>query len=201
MNVVADFFKRLLGVHLFFWETNFVRFDALVLFGGICTALGMTEYLTQNKIDGVSLSMILQFLAYIFAFLFCYIWKPFRNELADIAGNMVCVSLCISVLAGLLAFALKFAIIVPPLDQTVGLLIVRSINYIRNSFSWNSHLILSGILFLLAYFCIFLNTVHIFGRSALSIFVHNFIPVAVSAVISLVACSLVLWPILIALEY
>jgi len=199
MSAVSEFFERLLLVHLFFWDSKFRRFDALVLFASVNTALGVTDYLVSEKFDGVSLSIILQFLVYMGAFLFCFLWRPFRGRLTEIAGNMVCLSLCISVLAALMAIALVFMTSVPPLDETVGVIVNRGIGAIRYYFNFDSRYILTAILFLLAYACVFLNTIHIYGRRTVSIASRNIIPLVFSGIISLAACGLVLWPILVGL--
>src|SRR5665213_1371569 len=99
MKPVGEFFQRLLGVHLLFWMLSFSYFDALPLFAAILTIVGMNDVLENHSINGVGQATVLQFVVYVLAFIFCYVWRGFRLDMMRIANNMICLSLAISSLA------------------------------------------------------------------------------------------------------
>lgn len=197
MSKIAEFFKRLLEIHMLFWMLSFRRFDVLPLFVAIIIAVGATDYLTNQKIAGATLSIALQFILYFLAFLFCYVWQEFRKRLIENANKMVCLSLCISVLAGLFAFLIKFVIIAPPLADNIGAFIARLINELKFLFAWDSRYSLATILFVLAYLVILLNTFYVVGRKKIrrELASAKIVPLLVSIAMSLIGTFLVLWPI------
>jgi hypothetical protein len=194
MSAIGQFFKRLLSVHLLFWALAFRSFDVLPLFGAIIVAIGWADIQASVK----ALYIILQFILYVGAFVFCYIWSGFRNNLIGIANNMICLSLCIAVLGAIFAFLIRFMISVSPLAETIGAVIFWLIDALRYLFPWDSRYSLAFLLFLISYSLILRNTIYIFGAHQLRSVVMSseIVPLVISMLMSLIACFLVLWPLL-----
>jgi hypothetical protein len=197
MQVVGEFFKRLLSVHLFFWALSFGFFDALPLFVSILAALGLNDFLQTSSIHGVSRAAALQFVLYLFAFLFCYLWFEFRKDIVRIANNMICLSLTISFLACLFVILMQIFLTVSPLSETLGVAIIRFTNDLRASLPWDSKYSFAAFFFSFSYLIIMINTVFVVGLGQAwdGIKSAKAVALAFSFVLSLVASVIVMWPV------
>lgn len=197
MNAITDFFKRLQGIHLLFWELSFGFFDAIPLFTTILAIVGANDILQTKSINGVSRAVLLQFILYILSYVFCYAWRAFRNDLVRNANNMICLSLTISFLSCLLVIVMQLFLSVSPLKETIGLMILRFSDDLRDLVSWDSKYSFAIIFFAISYLLIFINTLYVRGGGDIwnSTKSENIVPLVVSFAISLIASLIVMWPV------
>jgi hypothetical protein len=197
MQAIGELFKRLLNVHLLFWTLSFGFFDALPLFVTILTAIGLNDVLQTSSVNGVSRAVVLQFVLYILAFVFCYLWPDFRRDIVRIANNMICLSLTVSFLACLFVIVMQIFLTVSPLAETLGREIRHFANDLRTTLPWDSRYSFAGIFFVVSYIVIFINTLLVVGKQEFwdAIKSPKLGALAFSFVLSLLASFIVMWPV------
>jgi hypothetical protein len=195
-NPVGEFFSRLAGIHLLFWDLSFQLFDVIAIFVVIVASIGASELMASFSASNTGKFAILQFLIAVPSYVFCLVWRPFRPRYVETSNNLVCLVLSISFLAALFAFIVKFLFVFEPLRRTVGWAIAR-FNEDLKAFAWDTNYPISLILFLLAYGVVLINTriVNPGGLSA-TLKSWNMVALIFSFALALLACLNVTWPIL-----
>jgi hypothetical protein len=86
---------------------------------------------------------------------------------------------------------------VSPLKETIGLMILRFSDDLRDLVSWDSKYSFAIIFFAISYLLIFINTLYVRGGGDIwnSTKSENIVPLVVSFAISLIASLIVMWPV------
>jgi hypothetical protein len=185
MNSVQEFFTKLVTIHLLFWRLSFQYFHALAIFIPILIAVGADDLFTNGTLNKTGESTGFQFILAVCCYAFCYAWIPFRQRFADIANNMICLSLSIAILASIFALAIKLALKIDVLNKTIGI-VFREILRDLIVFPWSSRLSFCLILFAMAYTLTAINTFAVEGRISVreALLSKDVIPLLVSFMIS-----------------
>jgi hypothetical protein len=201
MNYVQDLFTKLVTIHLLFWKLSFQYFDALTIFVPTLVAVGVGDLFANGTLSETGQFTAFQFVVAVCCYAFCYAWIPFRRRFADIANNMICLSLSIAVLAGIFALAITLALKIEVLNRTVGLA-VRGFMMDLEIFPWSSRISFCLILFAIAYALIAINTFAVEGWASIrnAIFSRDVVPLVVSFLISVGAALTSTSPIIITMS-
>ena len=183
-EAIANFFERLGGVHFLFWKLSFAHFDAIPIFVAILTAIGAAS----GDLNETVQSAAFQFLLTVPSFLFSYVWFGAKSNYISLGNNLICLCLSISLLSCLLAFLMKFILMISPLHDTVGILLIV-LNETFKDFDWDTAYSWTVVLFVFSTFAILTNTIRREGITAVmtSVLSADVIPIAIALFLSLLA--------------